>query len=232
MKPDYSGPERDRVWSPRCSGCARSSGCRRRSRAPGPRSSWCSTASAGTRSTGYPDRAARAAARSPAGRSPPSCRRPRRPRSRRSPPGSRRRATAITGFRHPPRDGRAQRDPLAAGRRRSPARSRHVQTPAGRSAGGRSRSSPRRCSAPPASPPRTCAAPSSTAGRPPRSWSSTSARSSPGGAPFVYAYYPGVDEVAHAYGLDGAVLPGRARGRRPAGRRRCSTRCPTTSRWS
>ena len=28
-----------------------------------------------------------------------------------------------------------------------------------------------------------------------------------GGAPFVYAYYPGVDEVAHAFGLDGAFYP-------------------------
>jgi hypothetical protein len=28
-----------------------------------------------------------------------------------------------------------------------------------------------------------------------------------GGAPFVYAYYPGVDEVAHAYGLDGPFYP-------------------------
>jgi arylsulfatase A-like enzyme len=28
-----------------------------------------------------------------------------------------------------------------------------------------------------------------------------------GGAPFVYAYYPGVDEVAHAYGLDGPYYP-------------------------
>ncbi len=27
------------------------------------------------------------------------------------------------------------------------------------------------------------------------------------GAPFVYAYYPGVDEVAHAYGLDGPHYP-------------------------
>src|SRR5262249_24135123 len=28
-----------------------------------------------------------------------------------------------------------------------------------------------------------------------------------GGAPFVYAYYPGVDEVAHAHGLLGAYYP-------------------------
>ena len=28
-----------------------------------------------------------------------------------------------------------------------------------------------------------------------------------GGAPFVYAYYPGVDEVAHAHGLQGAYYP-------------------------
>jgi hypothetical protein len=27
------------------------------------------------------------------------------------------------------------------------------------------------------------------------------------GAPFVYAYYPGIDEVAHAYGLDGPFYP-------------------------
>ncbi len=28
-----------------------------------------------------------------------------------------------------------------------------------------------------------------------------------GGAPFVYAYYPGVDEIAHAYGLDAPYYP-------------------------
>ena len=35
------------------------------------------------------------------------------------------------------------------------------------------------------------------------------------GAPFVYAYYPGVDEVAHAYGLHGPYYAGGARRDRP-----------------
>ena len=32
-----------------------------------------------------------------------------------------------------------------------------------------------------------------------------------GGAPFVYAYYPGVDEIAHAYGLDSPYFPAELR---------------------
>ena len=52
------------------------------------------------------------------------------------------------------------------------------------------------------------------------------------GAPFVYAYYPGVDEVAHAYGLHTAYYPAElaATDRSSA---RCSTRCrPTPRCWS
>ena len=48
-----------------------------------------------------------------------------------------------------------------------------------------------------------------------------------GGAPFVYAYYPGVDEVAHAFGLEGRFYASRARGRRPSrgrGARRAARR--------
>ena len=38
-----------------------------------------------------------------------------------------------------------------------------------------------------------------------------------GGAPFVYAYYSGVDEVAHAYGLEPPFFPAELRGHRPPG---------------
>ena len=70
----------------------------------------------------------------------------------------------------------------------------------------------------------------STAGRPPRCSSSTCGRLVAEGAPFVYAYYPGVDEVAHAYGL------ARRRTTRPSSppptdsSARCSTRCRPTPR--
>ena len=46
------------------------------------------------------------------------------------------------------------------------------------------------------------------------------------GERFVYAYYPGVDNVAHEFGLHDGVLRARARVRRPSRRATCSTRCP------
>ena len=61
--------------------------------------------------------------------------------------------------------------------------------------------------------------PSSTAGRPRRRWSSTCGRLVAGGARFVYAYYPGVDEIAHAYGLEPPYYPAELARRRPAGGR-------------
>ena len=53
-----------------------------------------------------------------------------------------------------------------------------------------------------------------------------------GGEPFVYAYYEGIDKVAHEYGLERA-LRRRAGRRRPAGRPTCSRCCrPTPRCWS
>ena len=61
---------------------------------------------------------------------------------------------------------------------------------------------------------RTCGAAGSSAGtRRPRS-SSTAAREVEAGERFVYAYYPGVDSIAHEFGLARPRLRARARGRR------------------
>ena len=50
------------------------------------------------------------------------------------------------------------------------------------------------------------------------------------GEPFVYAYYDGIDKVAHEYGL-GELLRRRARGGRPAGGRRALGAAAATPRW-
>ncbi len=161
------GPERDRC----------------RARAPGHAapSSWLPEPVAGARATvllvldglgwdalgALPGAPARARGPSPAGRSPPSCRRPRPPRSRRSPPGWRPSRHGITGFRirHDRSVLNAIRWQLADGGRAARPRARAAARRC--SPGARSPSSPRRCSAPPGSPACTCAAATSTAGRPP-----------------------------------------------------------------
>ena len=174
----------------------------------------------------HPRPPARARGRAPAARSPPWCRRP--------PPAALTSITTglpparhgITGFRIRVEQRRAQRHPLAAGRRRTAARSR-----------ARADGTPVFCGRP--VPVVTKAEFRTTGftgahlrGADFHGWQTTSVLVEhvralvAGGAPFVYAYYPGVDEVAHEFGLDDGVLPGRARGRRPARRRACSTRCP------
>ena len=96
---------------------------------------------------------------------------------------------------------------------------RHARVPRPAGAGRHQAAS----SAPPASPARTCAAPTFLG------WQThVGARRALRGAGRRRArrsstrYYPGVDEVAHEFGLARRVLPGRARGRRPA--RRCAAR--------
>ena len=51
------------------------------------------------------------------------------------------------------------------------------------------------------------------------------------GEPFVYAYYEGIDKVAHEYGL-GEHYDAELRLRRPAGRRPASPCCRRARRWS
>ena len=74
------------------------------------------------------------------------------------------------------------------------------------------------------SPRPTCAGRSRSAGGPPRRSRSRSASSCSAGERFVYAYYGGIDKIAHERGF-GDVLRGRAARRRPDGRRRASKRC-------
>ena len=107
-------------------------------------------------------------------------------------------------------DGRHAPDPFSV--------QRHPRSSAGRSRWSRSGSSDDR-----ASPRRTCAACGSSAGARCRRSSSTAAASSTAGERFVYAYYPGVDTVAHEFGLHDEYFRGelrvRRRARRPAARR-------------
>ena len=53
----------------------------------------------------------------------------------------------------------------------------------------------------------------------------------PAGEPFVYAYYDGIDKVAHEYGL-GDHYDAELRCRRPPGRPTSSTRSRRAPRWS
>ena len=82
-----------------------------------------------------------------------------------------------------------------------------------------SRWCPRSTSGAPASPPHTWATRRSHDYRVPSSLAVEVASRLAEGAPFVYAYYDGIDKVAHAHGLDDA-LRRRTGGRRPDRRRR------------
>ena len=167
-----------------------------------------------------------------------SRRRPPPPRSRRSPPGWPRRSTASSGFRM-----RVDDDvlnvlrwqlPTASGRpTRSRAAPHRVPRPAG---AGRHQGA---SSARPASPTRTCAVAASSAGSTCRSLVEHCRRLVSAGERFVYAYYPGVDTVAHEFGLTTTfyraelaaadALVGRA-ARRAARRRPRWSSPPTTAR--
>ena len=147
----------------------------------------------------FPDRAARAAGVRRRARSPPSCRRP--------PPAALTSITTglppsrhgITGFRLRHDDGRAQRASAGSWPTASaPPDPEHVQKAARCSAGGRCRWSPRPMFR------TTGFTAAHLRGTDFHGWQTTSVLVEhvralvAGGAPFVYAYYPGVDEVAHA----------------------------------
>ena len=161
----------------------------------------CSTGSGWDAARGAPRRSLPSSARWPAARSPRSPRRPPRPRSRRSPPGWRRSSTGSSGFRMRVDGARAQRPALAASPTaaarptRSGAAPHRVPRPPG--PGGDAR----RSSARPGSPRRTCAAAGSSAGARPSVLVEHCRRLVGRGERFVYAYYPGVDTVAHEFGL-------------------------------